>query len=312
MKVLFVSSGNAEHGISSITKNQAESLRNYGIDIDHFLIIGKGFKGYISNIFKLRKYLINNDYDLIHAHYSLTAFIVSLATNIPTVVSLMGSPIQKHFLGKKVIQLFHLLRWKATIVKSERMKRELSLNNSIVIPNGVDFGKFMPMNKEMAKQKLLFNARKHIIFVAYNHNRKAKNFELAQQAIKLLNDDNIELNVLSKIDHTQIPLYMNAADALLLTSNREGSPNVIKEAMACNLPIVSTNVGDVTEVIGNIKGCYLTTNDPKDIADKIKLALEFSGRTNGRDQIQHLDVNTIAKQVIKVYEGVIKKKKRYK
>ena len=103
-------------------------------------------------------------------------------------------------------------------------------------------------------------------------------------------------------------MYLNAADALVLTSLWEGSPNVIKEAMACNLPIVSTDVGDVKEVIGDTEGCYITSYEPSDVAGKIKLALDFGKRTNGREKIKHLEINTIAKRIIDVYNEVLQKK----
>ena len=109
-----------------------------------------------------------------------------------------------------------------------------------------------------------------------------------------------------------ITYYMNAADVLLLTSLWEGSPNVIKEAMACNCPIVSTDVGDVRWVFGETEGCYLTSFDPEDVADKIKLALVFAeekNRTNGRKRIIEfgLDTETIANKIIDVYKKVVLK-----
>ncbi len=98
----------------------------------------------------------------------------------------------------------------------------------------------------------------------------------------------------------------------MLTSYNEGSPNVIKEAMACNMPIVSTNVGDVKEVVGKTKGCYITSFEPEDVAEKIKLALEFGKRTIGRDDIKHLESSVIAKKIINVYKSVLKDIKKKK
>lgn len=90
-KVLFVSSGNSKAGISPIVRSQDESLKRNGIDLDYFTIVGKGTKGYLKNIPRLRKFLGTNNYDLIHAHYSLPAIVASLSCKLPTVVSLMGS-----------------------------------------------------------------------------------------------------------------------------------------------------------------------------------------------------------------------------
>ena len=91
----------------------------------------------------------------------------------------------------------------------------------------------------------------------------------------------------------------------MLTSLWEGSPNVIKEAMACNIPIVSTDVGDVREVIGNTEGCYITSFEPEYIAEKIELALQFGKRTDGRENIKHLESSLIARKIIDLYKKIV-------
>lgn len=305
MRVLFVSSGNSEAGISPIIKSQGESLKSAGIDLDYFTIVGKGTKGYLKNILRLRKFLRTNNCDLIHAHYSLSAIVASLSCKLSMVVSLMGSDTQMNIFWKRVIKLFYRFRWKVTIVKSARMKKSISLDNAFVIPNGVDSELFKPIDKNIAKMKVGFNDKKrHIIFVA-NPERSEKNYPLAKKAVALINNDSVELNAVSSVNQSVIPYYMNAANILLLTSLWEGSPNVIKEAMACNCPIVSTDVGDVKEVIGKTEGCYICSYDPGDVVDKIKRALEFGKRTDGREKIKHLDQKIIAEKIIGVYNKVL-------
>ena len=83
------------------------------------------------------------------------------------------------------------------------------------------------------------------------------------------------------------------------------SPQIIKEAMACNCPIVATDVGDVRHLISDIEGCYLTSFDAEDVAEKIEKALEFGKRTNGRDRIKHIDNRIIAEKVFQVYKKVL-------
>lgn len=219
----------------------------------------------------------------------------------------MGSDIQANFLWKTIIKLlFHKFIWKDTIVKSERMKKSIGFSKAIIIPNGIDLDKFKFIEKKIARNKVNFSNKKHIIFVAYP-SVYIKNYKLAKKAYDLLDKKNIELNVVCAVTHSLIPYYMYAADALLLTSFSEGSPNVIKEAMACNIPIVSTDVGDVKEVIGNTEGCFITTYDPKDVAEKIKLALDFGKRTTGRNRIKSLglDEDSIAKKIIDLYKQVL-------
>jgi len=309
MKVLFVSSGNSKAGISPIVKAQGESLKSNGINLDYFTIQGKGVGGYLKNIPKLKKFLKMQRYDLIHAHYSLSSIVASLSTNFPLVVSLMGSDVESNLFWKFVINFFYRIKWNATIVKSEKMRGKIGFKRVFVIPNGVDFDVFKPVIKDIAKRSAGFDDKRHIIFVA-NPQRREKNYQLAKKVFDLLDDKNVELNILSDIEHNLIPYYMNAADVLLLTSLWEGSPNVIKEAMACNLPIVSTDVGDVKEVIRNTKACYICSYAPEDVAEKIRMALEFGKRTNGREHILDLglDSNIIAQKIISVYKQVLNEK----
>jgi glycosyltransferase involved in cell wall biosynthesis len=149
--------------------------------------------------------------------------------------------------------------------------------------------------------------KKYIIFVS-DPSRKEKNFELAKKAIHLLQKKvNVELFVVfneNGLSAETICNYMNATDALLMTSNYEGSPNVVKEAMACNCPIVSTDVGDVSTVIGATNGCFITENTPEDIALKLEEAINF-GKTNGRENIGYLDSIKVAHQISCLYKQVI-------
>ena len=102
-------------------------------------------------------------------------------------------------------------------------------------------------------------------------------------------------------------MVMNAANCLLMTSHREGSPVVVKEAMSCGIPIVSVNVGDVADVMAETKGCYITTYDANDIAEKLQQAISFIGRTNGPQRIVDLGLSNkiIAHRILEIYKKVI-------
>ncbi|MCK5059333.1 MAG: glycosyltransferase, partial [Candidatus Aminicenantes bacterium] len=154
MKVLFVSSGNTPFDISPIIKNQGGSLKKQGVNPDYYTIKGKGVKGYFKNIFTLREFLKSKNYDLVHAHYSLSGMAAALAGAKPLVVSLMGSDIQSGGIWKIVIRLFQRFRSQATIVKSQRMKDKINLSQAYVIPNGVDFNHFKPMDQKQAGKKI--------------------------------------------------------------------------------------------------------------------------------------------------------------
>ena len=308
MKVLFVGSGN--HGeISPIIKSQGDSLASSGIGVEYFLIKGKGLRGYLGNVKSLRKYLKENSFEVIHAHYSLSAFTASLAGARPMVVSLMGSDVKATWLYKMVIRAFaRVFRWKDIVVKSKDMYEDLKIRQAKIIPNGVDLELFKSLDKGKCRNSLGWDAEGiHILFPA-DPSRGEKDFALAVEATNLLGSS-VKMHVFEQVDHETTPLHFNAADVMLLTSKWEGSPNVIKEALACGCPIVSTDVGDVRERVADVEGCYVAhTRKPEELADLLRKATAFEGRTKGRDRIiaDGLDNQQVAKQLFEIYERVLR------
>jgi teichuronic acid biosynthesis glycosyltransferase TuaC len=304
MKILFVSSGNSQNGISPIIKNQGESIVKAGIELEYFLIKGKGIKGYFKSIFTLRKHLKNNTYDIVHVHYSLSAIVASLAGAKPLIVSLMGSDVKSNSWFKWILYFFNYFFWSSVIVKSKDMHSSLGIKNAHIIPNGINFDKFKPIDKKTSLDKLNWDkSKKHILFAA-NPNRSEKNFTLALSAFNILDDHNIELHYLENVPNNMMPYYYNSADVVMLTSLWEGSPNAIKEAMACNRAIVCTDVGDVRVLLSDTSGCYVAKSyDYKEIAQLIQKALQYQ-KTIGREKVNNLNENNIATKIIEIYKKV--------
>lgn len=305
MRVLFVSSGK-NGNVGCVVKNQGESLRGGGINVDYFLI-KPGFWGYLIAIHKLRIKYNLGQFDLVHAHYSLCGFVAGLAGCKPLVVSLMGSDIYTSGFLRMVIRIFIRHKWTETIVKTRQMKELIAIDSIHIIPNGVDIERFRPIPKEIARQHIGYKENKRLIVFIAVKNRKEKNLDLAMDTIKHLNDNSVDFKHIHDVPNQEIPYYLNAADVMLLTSKREGSVNVIKEAMACNCPVVSTDVGDVRWVTGNTDGCFITSFEPEDVAQKIKAALDFGKKTEGRKKIFDLglDSDNIVRKLIVLYEKLI-------
>lgn len=306
MDVVFIFRGYGKDSGNIIVDRQRNAIEREGINITCYTIENGGLFGYIKAFQKLKRELKGKYFDLIHAHYNISGFVSALASKKPVCCSLMGSDIfQQNNVLKLITKLFSKYLWKSVIVKSLEMKQLIP--SALIIPNGVDFINFRPINKNESQNFTGFDHLVHnIIFVAKNPEAKVKNLELAKHAIKLTGMNNIKLHIISDIDFSLLPYYYNAADLILLTSFSEGSPNVIKEAMACNCPIVATDVGDIRQMIEDTEGCFITSFDPIEISNKIKLALNFGKRTNGREKIKHLDNKIIAKQIISVYKKILK------
>mgnify|MGYP005838287341 CR=1 FL=1 len=324
MKILFVSSGNSEKfEIAPFIFSQGESLRKLNIDIDYFTIKGKGFSGYFRNISKLHKQIKSGNYNLIHAHYVLSAWVALLSrSKLPLICSFMGSDTYgdvnengkillksyREIVLAKIIQPF----LSGIIVKSDNLLKYIWLKNkSFVIPNGIDLSFFRELDRNSCREKLKLDvSRKYILFLG-NINNPRKNFNLLKNTIEYLNDSDIEIINPYPVEHKEMPFWINSADVLVLTSWLEGSPNVIKEAMACNCPIVSTDVGDVRWVLGETEGCYIAKSEPKDLAKKIQLALDFGKKTDGRKRVIDLglDSETAAEKLVNIYNQVLEKRK---
>jgi teichuronic acid biosynthesis glycosyltransferase TuaC len=321
MKVLFVNSANKKKRISPFILSQATSLQENGIELDFFSLDQGGLTGYIKHAFKLRRTLRIKNYDIIHAHYALMGFISSFARKKEKlVVSLMGCDILGSYRSDgSLIWADHLIvvaakffarySWDLVILKSANMVPKLLKKTKYeVIPNGVELSVFSVMNKTECRSQL--NLKPHIQYILFptNPERIEKNFPLAQAAFEIVKNElgpKVELIVVYKLTYDELVVYYNAVDVCIMTSRSEGSPNVIKECMACNLPIVSTDVGDVKDIIADTEGCFICESDPKIFAKGILAALRFNKPTDGRNKIKHLEINKVANKIISKYQFLI-------
>jgi teichuronic acid biosynthesis glycosyltransferase TuaC len=305
-------------------RSQIDSLLNQGVRIEIVEIRGyESSINYFKAIGEIKKIVKTKGIHLIHAHYSYCGLVALLAnTKVPLILSLMGNDIlgtpnfkgKLTFRGKMDIILSKIIIKKVNhvIVKSEKMNSQIKSNIPYsVVPNGVNFELFKPQNLIESRRKLGIDENDFAILFLGDKNVTVKNFQLTNNAVekfkKNINVKNINLISPFGIAPTQVVDYLNAADVLLLTSFYEGSPNVVKEAMACNLPIISTDVGDVKEIIQNTDYCFITGYSEDEIANKLNIIYNIRGRTNGRDKIQHLSSENIAKRIIEIYNRLLVK-----
>ncbi|MCF1750122.1 glycosyltransferase family 4 protein [Mariniradius sediminis] len=329
MRILFVSSGNRKQGLNPIIRLQAESLEKVGVEIEHFLIFGNGFPGYLKNVFKLRRHLKTHPVDLIHAHFGFSCVVAQLAKGkIPLVVTLMGTDILGHknedgsisFKNKLILWINHYFAnhvYEKAIVMNQIMKDILSKrkNPTYILSNGVDTSLFYEVSKSEAIQFLKWDSDIHHFVFISNPERPEKNFPLADEAVNLLKEKGyrVQLHAVFQEKSENLKYYYSAATALVLTSFHEGSPNVVKEALCCNCPIVSTYVGDVSITTADIDGCFMGPYDSVGFSEKLEEAIAFSkasGRIRGRKRIDDMgfDSQIVANKIKWIYEESIGEK----
>ncbi|RDB04320.1 glycosyltransferase family 4 protein [Runella aurantiaca] len=311
MKVLIVCSGNApnfdfqKHQAFIYDQVEAVKRADSSIEFDYFFISGKGLKGYLRSLKELKKKLKAERYYCIHAHVAASALLANLQREVPVVATFHGSDIND--IRLRCLSLWVELLSKKTIYVSEQLLQKAFFyfkHKAQVIPCGVDFGFFFPRPKEVSKAQMGFlPEKKHILFSS-SFDNTVKNYPLAAAALSLINNPNLQLLELKGYDREEVAVLLTAVDAALMTSHTEGSPQFIKEAIACGCPVVSTDVGDVKSVIENIQGCFITSRQPEDVASKIRQALNYPTPINGRERIQRFDNELIAKKIISLYQSI--------
>ena len=295
------------YAYAQFVHEQVIELRKLGLDVNVFLIKRGGFRGYFGYVKEIKDAVKENSIDIVHVHGGHIGAFVVLQRLAPTIVTYHGSDI--NVFTNRVLSHVSILFSKLNIFVSNKILSKTVALHSVLLPCGVDTKVFVPIKKEIARKQLNFKQDKKIILFAGNRDRVVKNYSLAQKATDLV-DDEIQLIELKGYSRDQVNILLNACDLLLLTSFSEGSPQIIKEAMACNCPIVSTNVGDVKEIITNIPGCYICSYNPTDVAKKINEALHLKKRTIGREKIirSGLDLENIAKKLLSYYRKILEEK----
>jgi glycosyltransferase involved in cell wall biosynthesis len=303
MRILIVASYNRGRFAPFILE-QAEALKKFGCEICFFGLQGKGIWGYLRNLPALKRKIKEFYPDIIHAHYGLSGLFANLQCSIPVVTTYHGSDIndKKAFRFSKLAMC--LSKWNI-FVSQKTLEIARPRKNYSLLPCGIDLSDLQLTAKNMAKQKMGLDKDKKYVLFAGAFDNGVKNAPLAQETVALLNDKNVELIELKGYFRYEVTMLMCAAAAFLMTSISEGSPQVIKEAMACGCPIVSVDVGDVRERVEGVDGCYVaTTREPKELSELLYKALGFDGKTKGRDRIiaDGLDNSLIADRLVKVYK----------
>ncbi len=311
MNVLLVHSGNAVNSSQEYTfvKEQGDALEKIGIHVSYFAVKGKGAKGYLSSLSKLKQVVKERHIDLIHAHYGFCGALCILQHAVPVVITFHnGETLSAK--GKIISSIAARFSAYNIFVAQHIHDKLFSIPKGYaILPCGVDIDRLSLLEKqEAAKEMSLPDDRPNILFGGSFSNDR-KNYPLAKEAISLLPYP-VNLIEMKGYDREQVNKLLCGCDLFLLPTKSEGSPQVIKEALACNCPIVATGVADIPQLLSGVKNSYTTDFDATEIATRIDQILKNGERTNGRKRIieLQLDNSQVAKNLIVIYDTVISKK----
>ena len=249
------------------------------------------------------------NYDIVHINSGMVAPLGLLQPQRPVVLTLWGDDLlgDRLYGCQSEITKRCAKRADHVIVRNEEMRKALPCDAS-VIPAGIDMTKFSLMDRRKAREKIGWSHdHRHVLF-PYPKDQEKKRYPVAKSVVAQVNNQlnaTVHLKVVNNVPHHEMPRYYNAADALLLPSLREGSPNTVKEAMACNLPIVVTDVGDVRKRLGPVTHSHVCADDSQ-LVQALADVLRAGERSNGREYVQDMSLERMGEQIVEIYESLVK------
>ena len=327
MRILIVSrykNNFADHQLPFVTE-QGEALRAAGCEVDYFLVKGS----YISVVKALKAKIREFRPDIVHAHFGLSAITAELQNLVPVVTTFHnGETLNWHV---NLMSSLMSLRAKHVIYVAQHI-RDLSYfkaKNYSIIPCGVPMEEMVITPKEEARQRLGWDPEKKYILFGGAFDNERKNYALLRDAVARINEQSpitnhqspIECVEMKNLTRSECVLRMNACDLFALPSHSEGSPQALKEAMACNCPCIATDIADVRELFGDEPGHWILRNPRKtherwdgdeksldEMVELLKEALQFKGRTKGRERILELGLSNeqVAQKIVNIYNDILK------
>lgn len=307
----------------SFVRDEAEALRAAGADVDVYYVNGRANKlNYLGMPAGFFAHMRRKKYDVIHVHHSFCGLVATMQRRIPVVWTFHEGEISGNTADvlreKPVKRLAYSKRMKryvarkadAVVVVAEHLRGPLGRPDALWMPSGIDWKRFAPMDTADAKRALgLAENRRYILFPA-SPSRVEKRYDLARAGVDQLHATapeaaDVELIVLDNVAHERVPLYMNASEVVLMTSSFEASPVTIREALACNVPVVSTDVGDARVVMKDIEGCRIVGADPEQIAAALRDVLARPRRVQSRERMHAYARETVAQTLMALYARVV-------
>ena len=274
---------------------------------------------FFSQLRQLRQQVRKNQYDLVVAQYGTwTGFFTSLACTAlaPCIVTFRGSdlnpvPSEKFFRQciRQLTSQLGALMANGIVCVSHQLEKRLWLpkRQSAVIPSTTQIQKFFPLDGEQCRQELEWAQEHPIALFILGYDAKVKRLDLAEAIRDELHrrHSKVDLKIIRSFTPTeQLNKMFNAADTLVFLSDYEGSPNLIREACATNLPIVSVDCGDVSEVLKSVTECTIADRDIAQLTDAVENTANRRIRNNGRETAKQYSADALAPRLIAFYRSM--------
>ncbi len=304
MKVLAVSNEFPKPGAEFagiFVRREVLALRALGVEVEEYQTSYR--RALYNNWAQFRVRVAASRPDLVNVYFgSIGAFAAALACPVPLVMTFGGSdllgpalrdPLSEQLVCAMAATLSQIsaLSADAIVVRSEQLRttllRRAERDRAHVIPAGVDTRVFRPLDKAASRRELGWDENETIVLFGASRHRRVKRFDRAEAAVALLHTQGVRVRLesIENVLPERVPVLLNAADCVLLTSQHEGSPNVVKEAVACGCPTVSTDVGDVSEILKGVTVSLISAPEPGSLAAALKQVLAVRERSNGPDRI---------------------------
>jgi glycosyltransferase involved in cell wall biosynthesis len=246
---------------------------------------------------------LGGDWDLVHANFGLTAPHALAQPGRPVVLSLWGTDVYGDYGWVSRACAPHV---DELVVMSERMAEAVDVP-ARVVPHGVDLSRFRPLDRSTAKERVGWDQGTRQVLFPYPPSRGVKNHDLAARVVDRAADrvpGPVALQTLSGVPHERMSDYYNAAHALLLTSDWEGSPNSVKEALACNVPVVARDVGDVPERLDGVAHSRACRSEDA-LVEALVDVLRAGARSDGRRAVADLSLDHAADRLRATYDRAL-------
>lgn len=310
MRILFITNDfptKRAPGNAPCIKEQMTQLQKRHIEVDLLNIdtVAGKLRAYV--FAACRIFLINfgnKRYDLVHAFYGHCGLMAQLQFRCPVVVTFRGSDLLHH--RDKIIGRVAAKLADRAIVMSQEMVDASGRDDAVIIPFGVNMSVFRPYSMELARRELGLRPHEKLILFPWNPGRPEKRYDIVEAAVQNLKEKipNTRLVLLFGKPHETVARFMNACNVMVLASDYEGAPVAIREAMACNLPIVSVDVGDVRQLISGTDNCLLCERNSDDMAQALATVIATGERSNGFSVMSQFDTGHLASEVISTYMDI--------